>query len=236
MKVTYLYHSGFSVEYQNAVFIFDYYKGELPSLKKDAEIYVFVSHAHKDHFRKSIFEWRKQYKKIYFVLSDDIPKYEETDCFTIGPDQEAVVGEVKIRTLRSTDEGVAFLIYYRDKVIYHAGDLNWWHWEGESSQFNKKMKQNYRQEIQKLSNEKIDLAFVVLDPRQERQAFWGIEYFLEHVHADAVYPMHMWEDYEVIERFLSQKKTEPYRSKIRRIREKGQIFVEEEGQEGKKCM
>ena len=37
----------------------------------------------------------------------------------------------EIRTLRSTDEGVAFVVHYAGKTIYHAGDLNWWHWEGE---------------------------------------------------------------------------------------------------------
>ncbi len=35
----------------------------------------------------------------------------------------------EIRTLRSTDEGVAFVVHYAGKTIYHAGDLNWWHWK-----------------------------------------------------------------------------------------------------------
>ena len=30
MKVTYLYHSGFTVEDERAMYVFDYYKGKLP--------------------------------------------------------------------------------------------------------------------------------------------------------------------------------------------------------------
>ena len=38
-----------------------------------------------------------------------------------------------IRALPSTDEGVAFDIDYQGRRIYHAGDLNWWAWSGESA-------------------------------------------------------------------------------------------------------
>lgn len=31
----------------------------------------------------------------------------------------------------STDEGVAFLVTAEGRTVFHAGDLNWWHWEGE---------------------------------------------------------------------------------------------------------
>ena len=52
MKITYIGHSGFSVEYDNVVFIFDYYRGKLPAFDRKKKIYVFVSHAHFDHFTK----------------------------------------------------------------------------------------------------------------------------------------------------------------------------------------
>ena len=45
-------------------------------------------------------------------------------------------GAVRIRTLKSTDEGVAFLVEAEGKSIYHAGDLNWWYWEGEPLSWN----------------------------------------------------------------------------------------------------
>ena len=42
-----------------------------------------------------------------------------------------------ILSLKSTDEGAAFAIRETDGTsIYHAGDLNWWHWEGEPLAWN----------------------------------------------------------------------------------------------------
>ena len=31
--------------------------------------------------------------------------------------------------------------------IYHGGDLNWWHWEGEADSFNKDQETGYKGEI-----------------------------------------------------------------------------------------
>ena len=37
----------------------------------------------------------------------------------------------KVTALLSTDNGVAFIVKTSEGVIYHAGDLNDWYWEGE---------------------------------------------------------------------------------------------------------
>ena len=52
IKITYLEHSGFAVECDDYVLIFDYYKGNLPQFDKDKKICVFASHVHYDHFKK----------------------------------------------------------------------------------------------------------------------------------------------------------------------------------------
>lgn len=51
MKVTYIHHSCFVVEIEDCIFVFDYYKGELPEFDKNKRIFFFVSHSHGDHFR-----------------------------------------------------------------------------------------------------------------------------------------------------------------------------------------
>ena len=79
-----------------------------------------------------------------------------------------------MRTLKSTDEGVAFLIRIGERIIYHAGDLNWWHWEEESPRYNKLMMQRYQREIEKLEGRHIDVAFVPADPRQGEQYYWDL--------------------------------------------------------------
>ena len=130
MKVTYLGHSGFLVETDDAYFLFDYYKGTVPELDSSKKMFVFVSHGHYDHYSKRIYEFRKEFEEIYYILSWDVPAGSEK-VYHLRPGEETEIAGCSVRTLRSNDEGVAFLVRYHGKTLYHAGDLNWWHWEGE---------------------------------------------------------------------------------------------------------
>ena len=67
IKITYLEHSGFAVECDDYVLIFDYYKGNLPQFDKDKKICVFASHVHYDHFKKKIFTWAEEYENIHYI-------------------------------------------------------------------------------------------------------------------------------------------------------------------------
>ena len=224
IKVTYLDHSGFLVELEDAYFLFDYYKGRLPQIDLEKKMFVFVSHVHHDHYRKDIFNLRKHFREIRYVLSSDIEIKAEKDIVQMQPNEKKEVMGAEIRTLRSTDEGVAFVVHYAGKTIYHAGDLNWWHWEEEDDAYNRMMRGDYQKEIETLTGEKIDLAFVVLDPRQEEQFYWGFDWYMRHTDTKIVFPMHMWKQYEVQDRLIGMEVSEPYREKIMRIREKGQVF------------
>ena len=42
MKITYIGHSGFFVEMEDACFLFDYYKGTIPETDGNKKMYVFV--------------------------------------------------------------------------------------------------------------------------------------------------------------------------------------------------
>lgn len=46
IKVTYLDHSGFLVELEDAYFLFDYYKGRLPQIDLEKKMFVFVNAMH----------------------------------------------------------------------------------------------------------------------------------------------------------------------------------------------
>lgn len=75
MKITYINHSGFLVETENCYYVFDYYKGEMPSLDKSKEAIVFCSHFHQDHFNPKIFEILDDTGMNYqAVLAKDISK------------------------------------------------------------------------------------------------------------------------------------------------------------------
>jgi hypothetical protein len=109
---------------------------------------------------------------------------------------------------KSTDIGVAFMVREGGICFYHAGDLNWWHWEGETKAKNRNMEVNYKREIERLKGllqeRRLTVAFVPLDPRLENAYWYGMSFFMQTVGAEYVFPMHFWEDYAVIDRYIAE--------------------------------
>ena len=226
MKVTYLYHSGYLVETESALLLFDYYKGDLPALPAHKPLVVFASHKHPDHFDFRIFDLKDHSGGTHYIFGSDIrlsDNYLERkgidsrikeQIHRLSSHTESEIPlqggkSLKIRTLKSTDEGVAFYVTVENERIYHAGDLNWWHWEGEAESFNATQEKVYQEELGLLQkwlkeeNAVLDVAFVPLDPRLQSAYCYGMDAFLSVVPVKEVYPMHMWEDYDVIDRYLA---------------------------------
>lgn len=242
MKVTYLAHSGFLVEMKNACFLFDYYTGAIPELPKEKPLVVFVSHSHSDHYNREIYQLLSQYPGTQYVLAKDIPvkrliAEQEAKGINLGEHIKSLRKDTKtmlplwnhtlltVTTLKSTDAGVAFLLEYENRILYHAGDLNLWYWEGESRQTHENMERTYRMELEKLREYSIDLAFVPLDPRLEGHAFDGMRLFLEYTDTKWTVPMHMWGDYGVVESFI--ERFPEYESKLIQITYEGKEFTVE---------
>ncbi len=209
MTIDYLGHSGFLAETKRALLLFDFCKGDLSLLDgKPAEkpLFVFVSHAHRDHFSPKIFRLARGGRPVKYILSFDLkgdPDVPEgADILFADADASyAVEGLGTVQTLRSTDEGVAFLVRTPEETLFHAGDLNWWDWEGEDPEWLEEQETVFRQEIGKLVGETIDAAFVVLDDRLEKSFAKGMRLFLSVVRPKYALPMHFWEDKSVVERF-----------------------------------
>jgi len=130
-----------------------------------------------------------------------------------------------IETLASTDQGVAFIISYQNKVIYHAGDLNWWTWQGESEEDYNNMTTRFKKEISKLEGRNIDVAFIPLDPRLEDRFWWGFDHFMKATHTKIAFPMHFWMDYTVIQKLKNIDQAKDYASKVMDLQEEGQSFI-----------
>ncbi|MGN1230963.1 MAG: MBL fold metallo-hydrolase [Anaerotignum sp.] len=204
MNVTYLHHSGFSVETETKVLLFDYYteggrKAYFdPAAYGEKDIFVFVSHAHEDHYDRRILDWGNL-PRVKYVLSSDVRTESEFqgEVLTVNLHESYEFGGIHIETLQSNDEGVAFLVKADGKTIYHAGDLNWWHWNGEPDDFNNDIERSYTTEINRLKGRQIDVAFVPADLRLQDKYFWAVNYFLKTVGAKVLFPMHFWGRFEV---------------------------------------
>ena len=211
MNITYIHHSSFLVETKRCYYLFDYEQGTLPRMDAEKPIFVLSSHGHHDHYNPEIFSMLNKagMQRVYAVLSDDIQPPPKVDPVQVAPGREYRLPlQQKLTTFASTDLGVAFLIEDPEGLIYHAGDLNDWVWEEETDAYNTQMTADYRHQMgllsQALNDKTIDAAFVVLDPRQEQDYARGILYFLEHIRAKQVYPMHYWGQPEIMETFLAE--------------------------------
>lgn len=247
MKVTYIHHSAFCVEIEGSVLVFDYYNGKgvpfcryhgkMPEYPEGTPVYVFSSHSHRDHFGFDTLSWMEKYHNIYYIFAKEIKKKLGNSALKrmgidervkerityVKPGEQWDIGDAHVETLRSTDSGVAFLVTIFGKTIYHAGDLNWWKWKEETAEFNVFQEKTYKEQIDLLKDKKIDLAFVVLDPRQEEDMYLGIDYFMENAQADHILPMHVWKRYELIREYREHLKNEADRKRI--------LMVERENQE-----
>ena len=211
MKTTYIHHSCFLIETPTCYYMFDYEKGLIPKLDLAKPIFVLSSHGHHDHYNPEVFNILKsmEMQSVYAVLSDEISIPAGVEVLSVSPGEECelILGQ-KLSTFTSTDLGVAFLIEDQDKLIYHAGDLNDWVWEEEDGSYNEQMTKDYRKQIdllaEKLDGREIDVSFVVLDPRQEKDYDRGLCYFLEHISVKKVYPMHYWGKSEIIDTFIKE--------------------------------
>ena len=203
MEIWYLYHSGVAVYHGGQLAVFDYWQNRtlpegIPALARrlDCPVTVFVSHKHADHYNPEIFSWRQELPDVRYILSSDVPS--QSGCQIIRPGQTLEVSGMTVTALRSTDEGVAFLCRWCGKTLYHAGDLHWWHWNGETDAYNRDMAEDYRREIDKLSDIPLDAAFVPVDGRLEDAYAMGIEYFAAHVDCPCLIPIHFTSDPAVL--------------------------------------
>lgn len=208
MKLTYIYHSGYAIETEDFTIIIDYYKdsdNEIVSknlLNKKGKLYVLSTHSHYDHFKMEILKWKIIHSDVTYIFSKDIlsnRKVEDNDAVYLDKSETYQDETLLVQAYGSTDLGVSFLIKFDDKVIFHAGDLNNWHWNEESTAEEiKKAEDFYREELGLLATDvkHLDLAMFPIDPRLGRDYMKGAEQFVSAIQTDVLAPMHFDEDYD----------------------------------------
>lgn len=164
-------------------------------------------------------------KKDYADTSALNEKAGQKSGHTDSSPQEPVI---TIRTLISTDMGVAFYVETEGKRIYHAGDLNVWFWNDEPMEDNIASEKKCREEMQLLADairpacaeersgqakeesRLLDAAFVPLDPRLEEHAPRCMAAFMEILGAGIVFPMHYWERETETTAYLTDERISAY--------------------------
>ncbi len=138
VELTYIFHSGFMVETDGCILVFDYWMDPKGIVRQrisscgDKRIYVFASHFHEDHFNREIFCWRSLAGgDITYILSKDILRHHRAgrDEADVWMAKGATWEDEHIRVVAtgSNDSGVSWIVEVDGKRIFHAGDLcNWY--------------------------------------------------------------------------------------------------------------
>ena len=217
--VYYIYHSAFVIELKKSILIFDFYR--FPSNKKkekeeffnrfikrtDKKVYVFSTHSHSDHFNKEILTWLEMNENIKYILSDDIKIHKDKNFYFTKEDDSFELDNLKISTFGSTDLGSSFYVNTEDKNIFHSGDLHFWHWEDDTAEEEKNMYDGYIAQLEKIKKlDRIDIAFVPVDPRLGVNTLEGVELFYKILKPKIIIPMHFSDDYSRMKEFTEKFK------------------------------
>lgn len=208
MKLIYIYHSGFIIEGNEFAILIDYYR-DTPEhdvhkqfLKRAGRLYILASHSHPDHFNPEILQWKKERPDIRYIFSEDIRDNRQAlfhDAIFLKKGEEWNDDLLKVKAYGSTDIGISLLLDVQDKRIFHAGDLNNWHWEEESTPEEiREAQNNYLKELEILARDTdvIDLVLFPVDPRLGMDYTRGARQFIDRIKTRQFAPMHFWEEYE----------------------------------------
>ncbi len=229
--IWYTGHSGWTVKTSNHLLIFDYWhRGDQPDQVcmnngwvnpdeiKTENVYVFVSHSHRDHYDQRIFEWNDELDNITYVMG-----FEATfpvDYNYIEPRNQKKVGDIKVTTIESNDSGEGFIVEVDGLTIFHPGD---------HANKNDQMTDDYKLEIDYLAEnyDAVDFAFFPISGcgfRNKEAVFGGVYYAIEQLHPKMVLPMHgLSREYEYQE-FADQAKEKKYPVKFACAQNMGDRF------------
>ena len=233
MKITFLQHSAFLVQTEGANLLFDW-TGEspLPALDPVVPLYVFASHHHGDHYTPRIFSLGMD--NVTYILASCIRLsakrkaglgIDDSCVHRLTAGAKAEIGPLTVRTVRSNDAGVAFLVDSPWGRMFHAGDLNDWNWKGEDPAWLEGIDKAWRKSLGQLEGERVDIAFLPLDGRLEENFWLGLHGFVQTMDCTHIFPMHCWGDFSVIGRLKDMEESRGYRSRVKDITQDGQIFI-----------
>ena len=201
--IIHLTHSCNLIKIYEKVLIFDYPEVATNLLEEivgidnlvEEDVYVFVSHTHLDHYNKEIFKWKNRIKKISYIISSDVDNVPSA-VHIIKENEKIRVNDLMISTYPSSDQGVAFSIYIKDKHIYYGGDNAFWNFDGDISEDDYVDK--FLSPIDR--SVPIDFAFQPCDPRLDGNGEGGIKAFAFNLTPEILIPLHLFDKFDFLQK------------------------------------
>ena len=205
MKVYYLHHSAVCAVFRESLLVFDYFMHEPgkglddgfvgeQDLREAKRVYVFVSHAHPDHFNPLVYEWAAISGRITYIMDETVPRPESGQ--SVAALQRGGTfddGYIHVQAFGSTDTGGSFLAACEGTSLFHAGDLNDWHWKDEgNARYSDVMHKYFVRELAFIRHraDPIDCAFFPVDKRMGTDYDQGADLFIRELSPKVFIPIH----------------------------------------------
>lgn len=197
--ITYFHHSGFTVGCGGTLLVFDYWRGERNEVsgglalseadfKGYSQVLFFVSHEHPDHYDRVIYDFQ-HLNFVHYIIAGDMPAEAQGDRMDVG--DRRTYGDVTVTAYASTDLGVSFYVEIDGLHIFHAGDLNLWHWREESTLRQITQAENlFYAAVKPLIGKPIDICMFPVDPRMGGMYEAGANHFIMTCKPHVFIPMH----------------------------------------------
>ena len=158
MKVTFIQHSSFLAELDHCCLLFDYYEGSVPKrLWKNRSTSLPVTAT--GITSPPLYSlWQSRAERFLSAFR----RYSRTPCTGRAPGKHGfrcppfhlhhrrfTSGHAGIHRLRRS-----ILIECEGRLLYHAGDLNCWVWDGAPRYQNDMMEAQYKKELELLSGKR----------------------------------------------------------------------------------
>ena len=176
MKLDYIYHSGFAIEADGVTVIIDYYKDTSEEAPNRGIVHDCLL---------------KKPGMLYVLSSHFHPDHFNREVLSWKEERPAIryIFSKDILNHRIDLQGIR---------LFHAGDLNNWHWSEESTpQEILKAEGDFLAEIKILQQKAplVDVAMFPVDSRIGKDYMRGAEQFVERIKTTIFAPMHFSEDY-----------------------------------------
>ncbi len=220
-SLTYIWHDGFVLRIPGVgAVIFDYWRDPrekgvtepswVTELKERGEkVWILVSHHHKDHFVKKIFEWSAGWENVHYIISKDVAKFvrhmlrpdslwngvrvPQSQLTVLSPGETWSDGTVTVNAFGSTDLGNSYVVEAGGLHVFHAGDLNAWIWKDESTPAEVEAEtRRFTDILSEISARfpTLDVAMMPVDSRIGSDYFTGASLLVREIDVKLFVPMH----------------------------------------------
>jgi L-ascorbate metabolism protein UlaG (beta-lactamase superfamily) len=242
--VWYLRHAGWAVRLGDALLIFDYQESMgmedvtedtprnlgngfiNPAEIGDLDLFVFVTHAHGDHYDPVIFEWQGEIESLtYFIGWGEQPESHcerfagaDADCHIMGGLRAmALLDDIQVHTIDSDHNDipeVAYLVRYGDWTVYHNGDYMADHVDDYT--------------YLKTISDRIDVAFVTGYPDRRWPHVDRAVHLAREFDVPVLFPFH-FRDLAMCESFVAEVAADGVTAEVKCPTTRGQRFVVAKG-------